>query len=144
MPCFSTSEMKSRGRVAGQGRLAEVWIGGDEIVSAGIEVSEIASSAAGDGDFLSDAFCVLEHDNTPAALSSFNRAKGDLLLRRRSPQHLCVSWAQFTNQSLTLELHQRASVPQITWVRSETTCVETCPNRSAHLRTALTDRIQGA
>ena len=52
-----------------------MWIGGDEIVRAGVDVGEIASSPAGDGNFLADAFRVLEHHHSPAALSSFNRAK---------------------------------------------------------------------
>src|SRR5687767_13062000 len=63
------------GCVASQGRFAEVWVGGDEVVGAGVNVSEVASSPAGDGDLLADAVRVLEHHHSAATLGSFNRAK---------------------------------------------------------------------
>ena len=72
---FFNQRHEIRRCVASQGRLAEVRIGGDEIVRAGMDVGEVASSAAGNGDLLADAVRVLEYHHFPAPLSSFNRAE---------------------------------------------------------------------
>jgi hypothetical protein len=60
------------GGVAGQSRLGEVGIGGEEVFGLGVEVGEIAASAAGDKDFFAKAVGVVEEDDTAVAASGFD------------------------------------------------------------------------
>jgi hypothetical protein len=50
-------------RVARQGRAAEVGIGRVEVRRAGIDVGEIAASAAGDADLLGDLVRVVDDED---------------------------------------------------------------------------------
>jgi hypothetical protein len=52
-----------------------VWITGNEVVGTGIEVSEVAASATGNGNLLADAVCMLKYNNIAAAFACFNCAK---------------------------------------------------------------------
>jgi hypothetical protein len=52
-----------------------VWIVGNEIVRTRVDVCEIASAPAGDGNFLAYSFSVLDNKDAPASLSSFDRTK---------------------------------------------------------------------
>src|SRR6185312_6192064 len=63
------------GRVTREGRLTEVWVGGDEVVGGGVEISEVAAAAPGVSDLLSDAICMLEHDHSAATLAGFDGAE---------------------------------------------------------------------
>jgi hypothetical protein len=60
------------GRVAGQGRLGKVGIGGEEVVGAGVQVGEVAAAAAGDKDLLAGLVTALEYRNAAAAAAGFN------------------------------------------------------------------------
>ena len=62
-------------RVARQRRAGEVRVGGDEARGiVGVEVGEVAASAAGDEDFRADFGIVLEHQDAPAAPASMHGA----------------------------------------------------------------------
>ena len=58
--------------IAREGGLAEVWVGGNEVVGAGMEVGEIAPAAAGYSNLLADAVRMLEHDYIACAFAGFN------------------------------------------------------------------------
>ena len=47
-------------------------IGGEEVVGAGMQVGEVAASAAGDEDFFAGAAGALEHSYAAAAAAGFN------------------------------------------------------------------------
>ena len=62
------------GSVAGQRRLGEMGIGGEEIFGLAVEVGEVAASAAGDEDFLAEAVGVFEDGDAASALAGFDGA----------------------------------------------------------------------
>jgi hypothetical protein len=47
----------------------------EEVVRAGVSISEVAAPAAGDGNLLADSFCVFQYEDSAPALACFNRAK---------------------------------------------------------------------
>ena len=49
------------GGITREGGSAEVWVVGEIIFRAGMEIGKIAATAAGDEDFLSDSMVVLEY-----------------------------------------------------------------------------------
>src|SRR5258706_7930811 len=63
---------KIRWCVTREGLLEEVWVSGDEIVGAGMEVGEIAPAAPGYSNLLADAVRKLEDDNFATAFAGFN------------------------------------------------------------------------
>ena len=60
--------------VAGQGRLGEMRVVRKEVFWSGVEIGEVASSAAGDKYFPSNTIRVIEKENAPAALRGFDGA----------------------------------------------------------------------
>ena len=62
------------GRVAGQRRLGEMRIGGEEILGLAVEVGEIAAAAAGDENFLAQPVGVFEDRDAASALARFDGA----------------------------------------------------------------------
>ena len=64
-----------RGRVTSQRGFREVFVSGNEILRLAIEIGEITTAAAGDQDFLADAFGMLQHGDTQSAFAGFDRAK---------------------------------------------------------------------
>src|SRR5258708_3040636 len=66
-------EMHEVGRsIAGERRLGEVWIGRKKVLRAGVQVSEVATAAAGDQDFFADSIRAFEYQDTPTPLPGFN------------------------------------------------------------------------
>jgi hypothetical protein len=57
------------GRVAGERRSGEMWVGGEEAVGCAVEVGEVAAAAAGDEDLFADAIGMIENNDAPAALA---------------------------------------------------------------------------
>ena len=55
--------------VTRQGGAAEIGVGREEVVRPGVDIGEIAASAAGDGDFLSGAVIAFEQGDPASALS---------------------------------------------------------------------------
>ena len=49
------------GGITREGGSAEVWVVGEIIFRAGMEIGEIAATTAGDENFFSDSMVVLEH-----------------------------------------------------------------------------------
>ncbi len=74
MECLLHESNEVGGSVAGERRFGEVAIGGKKVFRAGVEVSEIAASAAGDQDLLADPIGAFEHQDAASALAGFNRA----------------------------------------------------------------------
>ena len=64
-----------RRRVAGQGGFREMFVRGNEIFRAAIEIGEITAAAAGDQDFLADAIGTLQHSDAPSAFAGLDRTK---------------------------------------------------------------------
>jgi hypothetical protein len=52
-----------------------VWIGGDEILRARIQIGEVASPAPGDVDLFADPLGVFKYNYAAAAPAGFNRTK---------------------------------------------------------------------
>src|ERR1044072_4090726 len=71
---FDEGDEVSR-RIAGQGRLAEMRVLGNEVVGAGVQVGEVAAPAARDRDLLTNALGVFEHDHFATTFAGGNRAK---------------------------------------------------------------------
>jgi len=63
-----------RRSVASKCRLREVRIRRKKIIRIRVNVSEIATSAAGDQNLLADAIGPLEHQHAPSALARFDGA----------------------------------------------------------------------
>jgi hypothetical protein len=63
------------GRVTSQGRLSEVWIGGDEILRARIQIGEVASPASRDSNLLTNPLSMFKDNHAAAAIAGFNRTK---------------------------------------------------------------------
>jgi hypothetical protein len=87
-----------RRSVAGQRRFGEVWIGGKEILRAGVQVGEVAAAAAGDQDFLADSIRAFEHQNIAASLAGFN---GTHQAGRAGPENDDVVFPIHAGMSLT-------------------------------------------
>jgi len=62
-------------RIPGQRRLREMWVPRNKILRRAINIGEIASSPAGNENFLSDAVGVLQNRDAPSALSRLDRAQ---------------------------------------------------------------------
>lgn len=62
------------GRVAGQGRLAEVGIARKEILWRAVQVGEIAAAATRDQDLAADAIGAFEDDDASASLPRLDGA----------------------------------------------------------------------
>ena len=61
-------------RVARQGGFVKVGIAGDEMFGRGVDVREVAASAAGDPDLFADCFVAFEDGHRPAPLTRFDSA----------------------------------------------------------------------
>ena len=61
---------KVPGAVALERRFAEMRIGGDEVFRGGIQVGEIAATAAGHEDFLARLVGVIQHQHPMALIGS--------------------------------------------------------------------------
>ena len=61
------------GGITLEGGSAEVWVVGEIIFRAGMEIGEIATPAAGDENFFSDTMVVLEHKHGPIPQTSRSR-----------------------------------------------------------------------
>jgi hypothetical protein len=79
-----------RWRVAGQRGLCEVFVRGNKILRLAINVREIAASASGDQDFLSDAIGVLQHGDAPPAFAGLDGAEKS---RSAAAQNQSVEWS---------------------------------------------------
>src|SRR5206468_12008533 len=66
---------KVRRCVSNQRRFAEVWIGGKKVLRVRVDISEVATPAARDGDFLSDSIRMFQNQDSTPALAGFNRTK---------------------------------------------------------------------
>lgn len=62
-------------RIASECGFREVRITGDEVLGTSVDVSEIASAAAGDNDLAAHLRIVLDHENTTAALPRLDRTE---------------------------------------------------------------------
>ena len=60
--------------VPGESRFVKVWIAGDEVFVRGMDIGEVASSAARDPDFLADCLVPLEDGDGSPALSRLDSA----------------------------------------------------------------------
>ena len=60
--------------VPSQSRFVKVWIAGDEVFVRGMDIGEVASSAARDPDFLADRLVPLEEGNGSPPLSRLDSA----------------------------------------------------------------------
>ena len=60
--------------VAGEGGLGEVWVGGEEVFGAGVEVGEVASAAAGDEDLFAGPVGMIEEEGAAAATGGLDGA----------------------------------------------------------------------
>jgi hypothetical protein len=49
-----------------------VWIGGNEVVGAGVKVGEVATAATGDRDLFADSISMLKDDYFASAFAGFN------------------------------------------------------------------------
>ena len=58
--------------IPGQRRFRETHIFGYEVFRSGLEIREIASTAAGDLDFLANRAIMFDYDDSTAALSSLD------------------------------------------------------------------------
>ena len=58
--------------IAGKRRLGEMSIGRKKVLRASVQVSEIATAAAGDEDLFADSIRAFEYQDMPAPLSGFN------------------------------------------------------------------------
>ncbi len=62
------------GGVAGERRLGEVGIGGEEVLRTGVQVCEIAAAATRDQYLLADSICAFKHHDATSALAGFDGA----------------------------------------------------------------------
>ena len=60
--------------VAGERGFGEVWILGEEIFRAAVEVGEVAASTAGEEDFFARAIGVVDDGDAAASATRFDRA----------------------------------------------------------------------
>ena len=60
------------GSVAGEGGFSEMRIFGEEVFRLGVEIREVAATAAGDENFLADFFGSFEEHDAAAAFTSFD------------------------------------------------------------------------
>ena len=84
---------KIGGRVAGQGRLTEVRVGGNEVVGGRVQVGEIATAATGDRDLLADPFGMFEYDYLAAAFAGLDRTE-ETGCPAADDNHICLMHAQ--------------------------------------------------
>ncbi len=61
--------------VAGKRRLGEMWIGGEEVSRSRMEISEVASPAAGDQDLLADPVGMVKQQNPASAAARMDSAE---------------------------------------------------------------------
>jgi hypothetical protein len=62
-------------REAGESGFCEMGIGGEEILRSGVNIGEIAATAAGNKDFFADAIRKFNYGNMTATIASFERSK---------------------------------------------------------------------
>jgi len=80
------------GSVAGQCGFGEVRVGGEKVFRLAVKVGEVAASAAGDQNFISQAVGMFEHGDAASALAGFDGTAG-----RRAAARMMASkeWIMF-------------------------------------------------
>jgi hypothetical protein len=72
---FFDERNKILGRVAGEGGLCEMGIGGEKIFRGGVDVGEVAAASTGDEDFFADAIGEFDDGDAAAAVGGLEGAE---------------------------------------------------------------------
>src|SRR4051812_43172489 len=88
-----------------------MWISGDEVLRAAMQVGEVATPAAGDQNLFADALGVLQHRHVPTALARFDSAHQTGRTAAEN-QHIQVALhrLQFQVSSFGMQVRRKRSV----------------------------------